>query len=173
MIQKKGYGSHKKNQGIKRLPTIFVRNKRPRENIFGNVIGVSMLGVPRHDSEEAPYLSKLQSHLGRAYTDACGRREKLTRGAFVEFLKRVQGDEVEIQPPTKDDYTYEQFLEEWTMKYGLGALRPLTPDQKDLSKPISNYFISSSHNTYLEGHQITSQSSSQIYQKVRDSVTSV
>ncbi|OIW30848.1 PLC-like phosphodiesterase, partial [Coniochaeta ligniaria NRRL 30616] len=113
-------------------------------------------------------------HLRRAYSDACGRREKLTQAAFVDFLKRVQGDDVEIHPPTKDEYTFEEFLGEWTLNHKLGglgnlsALGNLRPDQKDFSKPISNYFISSSHNTYLEGHQITSQSSSQIYKKVLD-----
>ncbi|KAB5547204.1 putative PI-specific phospholipase C group protein [Coniochaeta sp. 2T2.1] len=167
-LQRKELGKQKKDQGIRRLPTFIVRNKRPPRPIFDSVINTGLLGARRHDSGEIAYLPKISQYLAKAFEDASRRRDILTRDGFVDFLRRVQGDDVDTNQPLREEYTSAQFLEEWIVRYGLGALGDLKPDQKDLSKPISNYFISSSHNTYLEGHQLYSQSSSQIYQKVLD-----
>lgn len=86
----------------------------------------------------------------------------IMRESLEEFLVNTQGGLV--RPLEKDVYTLGDFIYVWLHDYSK-ALRPAGP--KDLSKPISNYFISSSHNTYIGlGNQLNGEVSSHAYRTV-------
>lgn len=124
--------------------------------------GVATSEVPGHQL----YLSHvIQEHLRRVFHDLCGRESALSRQRFAEWLVTVQGQPIEGLE--KESYKFEEFLEAVYYNYGLEAVKILKSEEKDLSRPISNYYISSSHNTYLSGNQLSSKSSTESYKNVR------
>ncbi|KAI2617172.1 PLC-like phosphodiesterase [Hypoxylon sp. NC1633] len=87
----------------------------------------------------------------------------ISRDDFACFLEIVQGEEA---PHLSDEtYDFEKFVEVLWDEFGRGE-KPAPLERKDLSKPISNYFISSSHNTYLSGNQLSGPSTAEAYRRV-------
>jgi hypothetical protein len=60
-----------------------------------------------------------------------------------------------------------QYFAEYLTSVHSDALKPVDPF--DASHPISDYFIASSHNTFLTGNQLSSEASVDAYKNVRNS----
>ncbi|KAH8667098.1 PLC-like phosphodiesterase [Xylariales sp. PMI_506] len=95
-----------------------------------------------------------------------GPSKKWTKEQIIAFLHHVQADKV-TEPSadiaTKEELDFNGFLHYMTST-AASALAP--PLEQDLSWPLSSYFISSSHNTYLTGNQLYSDSSTDAYKNV-------
>ena len=89
----------------------------------------------------------------------------MSRDKFAHFLTRTQGEAPLKAPLEKERYNFGEFLEEWSFRHGWDVQKTVGEDI-DLSRSIANYFISSSHNTYLVGNQVTSDASADAYRKV-------
>ncbi|KAL9026868.1 MAG: hypothetical protein Q9196_004531 [Gyalolechia fulgens] len=102
-------------------------------------------------SSERP-LSTNQLHEFRSYTSTAHHN---TSSTPTDHPSGTTSHETSKERPTSSPIDLEQFLNYMTSS--MGDASETLPEQ-DLSYPISNYFINSSHNTYLTGNQLYSES---------------
>jgi phosphatidylinositol phospholipase C, delta len=142
--------------------TMMMSPSHPKPIVQGGG-GQAVSVIPGHH----PYLSDvLRSHLKRVYEGLHGSFPALSREQLEDFLANTQAQPAQL-PTEKADYTFEEFLGTVWYANAFEAVKEQPPGEKDLTKPISHYFISSSHNTYLSGNQLSSKSSTEAYKNVR------
>ncbi len=124
--------------------------------------GQAISEVP--EAESLYLLQSLRDHLKRVYDKLRGSAPTLSREQLEIFFNTTQGQPLLLA--VKDHYEFQEFLEVVWHNNGFQAMPAKPAGELDMSKPISNYFISSSHNTYLSGNQLSSKSSTEAYKNV-------
>jgi Phosphatidylinositol-specific phospholipase C, X domain len=105
-------------------------------------------------------------HLKNVFNSLSGDEEGLSSAQAAAFLNEIQkvGDKHrELGLSDDGRIAFDQFLK-YTTSSDFSALAP--PRGYDLSFPLSNYYISSSHNTYLTGNQLYGRSTIDGYKNV-------
>jgi hypothetical protein len=107
-------------------------------------------------------------HLTKVFDTHKGKDGLWHKDQVASFLKDVQKSgeaDSQIDLGKKDTLDFNEFL-----NYMASSASAVTapPKAQDLSWPLSSYYISSSHNTYLTGNQLYSESSTEAYKNVLD-----
>ncbi|KAL0941485.1 phospholipase c [Colletotrichum truncatum] len=108
----------------------------------------------------------LLGHLSQLFNNYAGPNGKWTRDQTGIFMQHVQAEDPNGAAGylvDKDELDLFDLIEYISSPCG-NVLGPVAP--QDLSWPLSSYFISSSHNTYLIGNQLSSDSSTDAYKDV-------
>lgn len=109
------------------------------------------------------YVDKLHetvdSHLQKIYQAICA-----SEASKNDFLKTVQNESGPDSPPIAETLASIDAFRDYMQDATSSAQAPV----KELheSAPISNYFVSSSHNTYLTGNQLYSDAAASAYTSV-------
>ncbi|PSN44092.1 1-phosphatidylinositol 4 [Blattella germanica] len=127
----------------------------------------------------------------KIFEELCGgtsKRRLMTAAQFVEFLNKTQRDPrlneilypyantsrakdlISQYEPNKYNAQRGQFSFDGFLRYLMSEDNPIVAPSKldlsdDMDQPLPHYFINSSHNTYLTGHQLTGKSSVEIYRQ--------
>lgn len=104
--------------------------------------------------------SVVLQHLQKVFTSHAQSADRWTPEQASAFATNVQQSQL---PDSADGLDFNQFLAYMTSESGAVAS---PARQEDLSHPLTSYFISSSHNTYLTGNQLSSTSTTDAYTNV-------
>ncbi|KAF7544708.1 hypothetical protein G7Z17_g9734 [Cylindrodendrum hubeiense] len=106
----------------------------------------------------------IQKRLEKLFQSLADRNDHTWSNAqirsFVESTQRQGPSPALDELLAHDNLTLDGFLT-WMKSRQTAATTP--PKAEDLSWPLSSYFVSSSHNTYLTGNQLSSDSSTKPY----------
>ncbi len=85
-----------------------------------------------------------------------------TREKTLELIEKLNSDtKQQIKGLTSFS------LMRWLMDYENEVIDPINYElHEDMEQPLASYFINSSHNTYLSGHQITGKSDTEMYRQI-------
>ncbi|KAI0544980.1 PLC-like phosphodiesterase [Xylaria curta] len=110
--------------------------------------------------------SSVMPYLERIFNSHSSPEKTWQRDQIISFLHHRQADKVTEASgdiAAKDGLDFGGFLQYMTSSTA-DAQAP--PSESDLSWPLSSYYISSSHNTYLTGNQLNSDSDADAYKSV-------
>jgi hypothetical protein len=110
--------------------------------------------------------STVLTHLQKIYAAHAGSGKTWSAekaAAFVQDVQRDSDAELALELSGGKPWGFDAFVRYMTSSI-THAVAP--PREEDLSWSLSNYFISSSHNTYLTGNQLSSDSSADAYKNV-------
>ncbi|XP_072396815.1 1-phosphatidylinositol 4,5-bisphosphate phosphodiesterase classes I and II isoform X2 [Diabrotica undecimpunctata] len=129
-----------------------------------------------------------RTEVEKVFNDIVGPKKIMTSSQFVDFLNKKQRDPrlneilhpyadaarakdvISFYEPNKYNAQRGQFSFEGFLRYLLSEDNNIMAATKfelshDMDQPLAHYFINSSHNTYLTGHQLTGKSSVEIYRQ--------
>ncbi|BES94527.1 phospholipase C [Nesidiocoris tenuis] len=133
-----------------------------------------------------------RSEVEKIFDELCGssdkKRKVMTAPQLVEFLNQTQRDSrlneilhpyanvakakdlIAQYEPNKGNVNKGHLSAEGFLRYLMSDDNPIVAHSKvdlsdDMDQPLAHYFINSSHNTYLTGHQLTGKSSVEIYRQ--------
>ncbi|KAI9891644.1 MAG: hypothetical protein M1814_002579 [Vezdaea aestivalis] len=138
-----------------------VRRARALHNAGGEALAEE--GSNRKEGSQSPTVRR---HLEGIYKSISGGDKALDRKEADAFLNGVQHVDRKLGLellPDKNEVDFEDFLA-YASSAAFDALAP--PTAQDTSHPLSDYFVSSSHNTYLTGHQLYGDASVEGYKEV-------